>query len=187
MNEKVLAATLEGIKSGGGAAHLLSVCMDGLASESRFLTNQMLAFMDGTSNVVGFVDPNHVGKALRNQLVLGSAAKMVGNHAVDPGLLLLASVPDALVQVKDYASDVAVLRLCSVDTIDKLMRLEGEDNLSVAVTALTLFFVRVFLLCANTTGARRHDSLVMLWCSLIWITSIDGKVLLSIEASRLNI
>jgi len=132
----------------------------------------------GESNVVGFVDPNHVAKALRNQVVLGSAAKTVGSHAVDPGLLLLAGVPDALLQITDFASDVSVLRLCSIETLDKLLRLEDEDEMSVAVTGLTLFFVRIFVLCANTKGECRHDSMVLLWCALVWITSIDGTLLL---------
>jgi len=48
MNERVLEATQRGLGAAAGNAHLVSVCMDGLASESKFLTGQMLTFLKGT-------------------------------------------------------------------------------------------------------------------------------------------
>jgi hypothetical protein len=115
----------------------------------------------GESNVVGFVDPNHVAKALRNQVVLGSAAKTVGSHAVDPGLLLLAGVPDALLQITNFASDVSVLRLCSIETLDKLLRLEDEDEMSVAVTGLShsSLFASLY-----SVPIQRESVVMTVWC-----------------------
>jgi hypothetical protein len=38
--------------------------------EREFIVTQLVSFMDGGTNYVKFVDPNHTAKYLRTQLVL---------------------------------------------------------------------------------------------------------------------
>ena len=63
------------------------------------------------------------------------------------GVLCLAGVSIDLYKVNDYASDVLVLKLCSSDTIDKLLDLvvsSKEDPLNVSFVVITLYFLRTF-------------------------------------------
>ncbi|KAI9906910.1 hypothetical protein PsorP6_003978 [Peronosclerospora sorghi] len=99
---------------------LVSVSCDGLASESDFIRGKLLDFLQSKSSTLGLMDMNHVAKALRSQLVLGSSLITAGANIVDPGLLLEAGIAKALVQVTDYTSDALVLRLGSLQFMDKL-------------------------------------------------------------------
>jgi len=146
-----------------------------LQSESSFVAKGLLLFLEGSSDAVHYLDPNHVAKALRNQIVLGSSLLCVGSHHVDPGLLLLAGVDLDLVRVRDFASDLSVLKLCSVETLKKLNDLVEEENAkSVAVTGITLFFLRLFVMSANATGLDKSRACHSLWCGLLWFTSTRG-------------
>ena len=141
----------------GRPTHLILVCVDGLRSEGPFVTTGMLLFLTGATNQIYYLDPNHVGKAIRNQIVLGSSVLCMGMHHIDPGLLVLAGVDMDLIRVRDFASDECVLKLCSVHTLKKLNDLAEEENaMSVAVTGITLFFLRLFVLCANCTGMDKR-------------------------------
>ena len=64
LNETCVAA----VNEAGGI--LVSVAFDGLATERTFIANKFLHFLRGNSPIVSLVDPNHVGKAIRSQLVL---------------------------------------------------------------------------------------------------------------------
>eukprot|EP00918_Siedleckia_nematoides_P105958 GHVU01231286.1.p1 GENE.GHVU01231286.1~~GHVU01231286.1.p1 ORF type:complete len:750 (-),score=74.81 GHVU01231286.1:231-2339(-) len=154
--------------------HLVSVAADGLSADSNFIREGLMDFMMGLDNCVYFVDPNHAAKAARSQVVLGSSIITMGNALVDPGLLLVAGVKKELYQVADYASDGLVLQLCSSDTLDKLKGIaDSEDASSVSATALTLFFIRIFLVSVNSK-LPVLDRPCMLWCALLWLTSLEG-------------
>jgi len=76
----------------------------------------MLLLLTGATNHIYYLDPSHVGKAIKNQIVLSSSVLCMAMHHVDPGLLLLAGVDMDLIRVHDFALDVCVLELCSVHT-----------------------------------------------------------------------
>ncbi|KAI9918670.1 hypothetical protein PsorP6_012266 [Peronosclerospora sorghi] len=57
---------------------LVSVSCDGLASESDFIRGKLLDFFQSKSSTLGLMDMNHVAKALRSQLVLGSSLITAG-------------------------------------------------------------------------------------------------------------
>ena len=99
--------------------------------------------MNGNSNAVVMTDCNHVAKNIRSQLVLGSDIVTGGKAIFDVGILQLAGISVDLYRVSDYASDILVLKLCSSDTINKLMDLvvtSKKDPLNVAFLAITLYF-----------------------------------------------
>ena len=82
--------------------------------------------------------------------MLGTNIVSRGNAIFDVGLLYLAGVPADLYHVSDYTSDILVLKLCSSNTINKLLNLlisGNEDPLNISFMAMTLYFLRLFI-CA---------------------------------------
>ena len=154
--------------------HLLNISSDGLASERRLVKNQTIQYMEGTSNTVGLMDPNHWGKAGRSQLILGSQIKTIGGIFIDPGLLLLAKVPKEVCIVSDYSSDTKVLQLASTATFDRLEQLENEDDEHVGALGLTLLFLRLFLNAVNSDTMPKKRRLYGIWYSFLWFTSMEG-------------
>ena len=133
--------------------------------------------MNGTSGTVAMTDCNHAAKNIRSQLVLGSEVVTGGNAIFDVGLLCLAGVSVDLYRVSDYASDVLVLKLCSSDTINKLMDLvvtSKEDPLNVAFVAITLYFLRTFLCAYNADEINSEGRISMIWSALMWFSSLEG-------------
>eukprot|EP00918_Siedleckia_nematoides_P004456 GHVU01009917.1.p1 GENE.GHVU01009917.1~~GHVU01009917.1.p1 ORF type:complete len:1028 (+),score=110.56 GHVU01009917.1:417-3500(+) len=156
--------TVDTIKSSEHLS-LVSVAVDGLSAESGFVRDGLLDFMLGVENTVYFVDPNHVAKAVRSQLVLGTSIVTLGDAVVDPGLFLAAGVKQELYRVDDYASDGLVLELCSEATLGKLEAvMETEEANSVVATGLTLFFLRAFLVAVNSKAdISATDRASLLW------------------------
>ncbi|KAI9916865.1 hypothetical protein PsorP6_018113 [Peronosclerospora sorghi] len=134
---------------------LVSVSCDGLASESDFIRGKLLDFLQSKSSTLGLMDMNHVAKALRSQIVLGSSLITAGANIVDLGLLLEAGIAKELVQVTDYTSDALVLRLCSLESMVKLCALSNEEEGTIAATGLCLFFLRTLLIGANSDSLDR--------------------------------
>eukprot|EP00918_Siedleckia_nematoides_P094948 GHVU01208473.1.p1 GENE.GHVU01208473.1~~GHVU01208473.1.p1 ORF type:complete len:668 (+),score=68.59 GHVU01208473.1:414-2417(+) len=155
---------------------LVSVAFDGLSSDSAYVRDGLVEFLVGKRSSVFLLDPNHAAKALRSQLVLGSRVVTLGRHLVDPGLLAVAGVKKELVAVSDFTSDVVVLELCSEETLNKLEAIvKHEEQANVVVTALSLFFLRCFLIAVNTKLAvSSKDRAAMLWACLCWMTSLHG-------------
>ena len=123
--------------------HCISMAFDGLAAEIYFIRRNLISFMKGNSNIVVMTDHNHAAKNIRSQLVLGSDIVTGGKAIFDVGILRLAGISVDLYRVSDYASDILVLKLCSSDTINKLMDLvvtSKKDPLNVAFLAITLYF-----------------------------------------------
>ena len=80
-------------------------------------------------------------------------------------------------RVDDYASDVVVLKLCSSDTIFKLLKLiemGAEDPMNIAFMAMSLYFLRTFICAFNNHGIGSEARITMLWSSLMWFTSLNG-------------
>ena len=105
--------------------------------------------MKENSNTVSMTDCNHAAKNIRSQLVLGTTIVTGGDAAFDVGILRLAGVSSELYRVEDYASDVVVLKLCSSDTVFKLLKLietGAEDPMNISFMAMTLYFLN-FCMC----------------------------------------
>jgi len=169
-NETCVKAVIEA----GGI--LVSVAFDGLSTEQRFIANKLLHFLRGNSRFVGVVDPNHVGKAIRSQLVLGGHFVTVGRRCFDVGLLKLAGISQDLYRVKDFASDAAVLELCTSKSIQKILRnpeIEHEDEGSVMVTLLCMLFLRIFIVTSSSSDVPKKQAMALLWSCLLFFTSID--------------
>ena len=153
---------------------LLNIASDGLSSEQGIIKRQTLDYMAGNCDTVGLMDPNHCFKSCRNQLILGSAMKFVGKTIVDCGLLLLLDIPKELIIVSDFSSDTNVIRLASKQTIEKLLLLDKEENDSVAVMGLCLFFLRLFIDACNSNSMKKDRRLYSIWCAFLWFTSMKG-------------
>ena len=72
---------------------------------------------------------------------------------------------------------MVVLKLCSSETIDKLLNLvvtSKEDPLNVAFMAISLYFLRAFLCAYNTDHINSEGRITMLWSVLMWFSSLDG-------------
>eukprot|EP00957_Ditylum_brightwellii_P109004 8315105-Ditylum_brightwellii.AAC.1 len=63
---------------------LINITSDGLSSEQNLIQNQAKEFMSGKTNTVGFIVPNHLFKAVRSRLILGSSIKSICGIVVDP-------------------------------------------------------------------------------------------------------
>ena len=152
--------------------HCVSIAFDGLSTETHFTRKNLIVFMKGTNNTVSMTDCNHVAKNLRSQLVLGSNIVTGGDAAFDVSILQLAGVSSELYRVDDYASDVVVLKLCSSDTIFKLLKLiemGAEDPMNIAFMATSLYFLRTFICAFNNHGIGSEARITMLWTSLILV------------------
>ena len=133
--------------------------------------------MNGLTNSVVMKDCNHAAKNLRSQLVLGTNIVSGGNAIFDVGLLPLPGVAADLYCVGDYTSDILVLKLCSSNTINKLLNLlisSNKDPLNICFMAMTLYFLRSFICAYNTANLSCEGRVTMLWSALMWFSSLKG-------------
>ena len=108
---------------------------------------------------------------------MGSSVVTGGNAFFDIGLLRMAGINTDLYRVNDYASDVLVLKLCSSDTVSKLLKLieEGcEDPLDIAFVSMCLYFLHTFICAFNCEDISTEGRVTMIWSSLMWFTSLHG-------------
>ena len=75
---------------------LASTANDGVSVDAKFVWRRLLMFLDGSRDSLAMTDPNHNAKNMRYQLFGGNSVVFVGNTAIDPGLLLSASIPKEL-------------------------------------------------------------------------------------------
>ena len=92
---------------------------------------------------------------------------IMGNHSLDPALLHLAGVSAELWRVKDWASNLVLLRLASENTVAKVAKLVNEDVESVPVLCVTLYFLRLKLFAVNTSKENFRDRVCFLWVSTL--------------------
>jgi hypothetical protein len=155
--------------------HMVSITFDGLASETNFIKMHLRNFLYGIGNTVAMTDANHAAKAIRSQLVLGSYVVTCGSGYFDVGLLNKAGVDRDLFRVSDYSSDCVILKLCSLETISKLMLLVGSESPhSIVAIAMSLYFLRMFLTAWNSEGISGDNRVSMFWTAWLWFTSTNG-------------
>lgn len=107
----------------------------------------------GKTDVIGVMDMNHGQKSLWSQIVLGSLVKEIGSIVIDQGLFQLTPVkiPMDWYKVSDYSSDILVLKLCSNETIQKILDIKPADEFDINAIAvlckilLILLFITLFI------------------------------------------
>ena len=169
-----------------GTASLVSVAADGVGCDAKFIQGQLVTFLRGNQDHVGLVDTNHNTKNFRYQGIGGSCVVIMGDHVLDPALLPLAGVAQELWRVKDWASDLVVLRLASADTVAKVATLVNEEAGSVCSLCVTLYFMRLKLYAVNTKKAYYRDRISFLWASMIWLTSFEWKSTMGTNQSNMT-
>ena len=68
-----------------------------------------------------------------------------------------------------------VLELTSLNTVNKLCSLEGESIDSMSALAVTLYFLRMRLYAVNGKILGYQTRVSLMWCSMIWMTSLGYK------------
>jgi hypothetical protein len=151
----------------------ISTSADGVGCDARFIRKQLVLFLSGVLNHVGLVDSNHNYKNFRYQVIGGSCVLVLGNYIIDPQMLVLCGVAKEIWRPTDWASDLLVLKLNSLDTVTKLLRLSDEDVGSTVVLTITLYFTRLKLYAVNAKKANYRDRITFCWAGLLWITSLE--------------
>ena len=108
--------------------------------------------------------------------MLGGHFVTVGKRCFDVGILKLAGILEDLYRVKDFASDAAVLELCSSKSIQKILKnreVEHEDEGSVMVTLLCMLFLRIFIVTSSSSDVPKKQAMALLWSCLLFFTSIN--------------
>jgi hypothetical protein len=155
--------------------YVISVAADGVGCDNSWVVKQLRLFLEGRQRCVGLVDTNHNRKNFLYQFIGASSAVCIGDIIFDTYLFRLAGVGHPLWRVKDFASDLLVLELASVGTIDKLYTLEGQSMDSLAVLIVTLYFLRMRLHAVNAKVLGYRERVCLIWCSIIWTTSLGYK------------
>ena len=76
--------------------------------------------------------------------------------------------------MKDFASDLNVLKLASGKSVFTILSLLPADPVSNKATCITLFFMRMHLFAVNNNGIVTAKTRVfLLWSSLIFMLHID--------------
>ena len=73
--------------------------------------------------------------------------------------------------MKDFASDAAVLELCTSKSIQKILRnseIEHEDEGSVMVTLLCMLFLRIFIVTSSSSDVPKKQAMALLWSCLLF-------------------
>lgn len=169
-----------------GMSSLVSVAADGVGCDAKFIQGQLVSFLRGYTDHVALVDTNHNTKNFRYQGIGGSYVVIMGDHVLDPALLPLGGVAQELWRVKDWASDLVVLRLASVATVAKVATLVDDEAGLVCALCVTLYFMRLKLYAVNTKKAYYRDRISFLWASMIWLTSFEWKSTLCINQSNMT-
>jgi hypothetical protein len=166
-----LRATIE-----DGNAILLNTTTDGVSTEVQWNLLVMLDYIDGKINYVSLPDTNHNVKNSRYQLIGGSSPASIGAYVFDPALIRLSKVNQKLWRVEDFASNAVVLKLASIDTIQKLHMLALQDRINCdvgnhAVTVISLLILRLWVRAVNSRMVPWRDRAVYSWVTLVWFTS----------------
>jgi hypothetical protein len=129
---------------------LVSVATDAL--DGPLMQDMFLKFLRQLNGPVPTIDANHVAKALRNQIVFGTTVKSNSTHVLDAALLL-DTVPEYLHQVKDFASDRDVLRLCEAKCVERII---DADLVHLSMTSSASTY---YQLTSQTNYHQRRSAL----------------------------
>eukprot|EP00957_Ditylum_brightwellii_P017507 1319320-Ditylum_brightwellii.AAC.1 len=105
-----------------------------------------------------------------------SWANVMGFYVLDPWLLKISGVSQELWRVKDYASDLLILRLSSAKTIELLNQLENVCLGSRDVLNTTLYFTGLHLFGVNAKKIWLREWVMYSWATMIWFTSFKKPV-----------
>ena len=175
--KEVVEACIRATNEDGNAV-LLNTTTDGVSTEVQWNLHTTLNYLDSNISYVSLPDTNHNVKNCRYQLVGGSSPASIGGHVFDPALLCLANVTQKLWRVEDFASDALLLKLASVETIQKLVNLTSRDNLNCdvgnyAATVVSLVFLRLRVYAVNARSLPWQDRAIYAWLTVIWFTSFQ--------------
>lgn len=151
---------------------LASVAADGVGCDNHWIMQQLIDYMEGKTRHVGIVDPNHNAKNGRYQYFGGSSSSWMGKYILDPELLRIAHVPKLLWRIKDFASDLLVLKLASYETVNKQCSLVNEDAGCIGIICATLYFMRARLCSVNSKTMGYRDRMILMWTGMLWHTSL---------------
>ena len=145
----------------------------------------MRLFLKGMGIHVGLIDSNHNQKNFWYQFLGGSCVVWLGWYPIDADLFRIAGVSMLYWRIKDFASDLLVLRLASYETVCKIHSLKGQDVGTVAVVCATLYFMRLRLCAVNSTNLKFRDRINFMWTSLLWMTSLGSRSVLGTNQSNM--
>ena len=130
--------------------------MDEVSCDSEFVQDGITSFPRGKRQRTALTDPNHSAKNLRHQLTGGSSVATSGDHPIDDDTLRDAGAQMDLICIADFASDLLVTKLCSGDTIEKILCSDTpHDGPTMASCAcLVLVLARINLLAVNTNDGN---------------------------------
>jgi len=158
--------------------------VDGLRSDSSFVSDNLCAFLLGNWSAPCITDANHNMKNLCYQIIGRNSAVTCGVTVINPGHLQFANIAELLFCVTDWASDKVVLQLTSHDTIKSLKwylvaltslsEVRDDELMSILALVYTLYFIHLHLFCVNNTNLAADSRIYGLWSSVIWFTSLDG-------------
>ena len=171
--------------SRSGQGRFVNFSVDGVLVESRHVWSALCDFLSCKSNHTGPTDANHNMKSWRYQVISGGGT--VGNtiemYVIDADLLRLAGVSINLWRPSDFSSDLLVLKLVSMDTIQRLNDASNPFGSTASgdkgVLALSLFFLRLRLHAVNGKSLPVRHRFVYLWCSMLYLTSIRGASIIT--------
>lgn len=141
---------------------LASIAADRVGCDNHWVNHQLVNFLKGKACHVGLVDTYDKAKSARYQYFGASSATWMGKYIVDPDLLHLACVSIFLLCIKEFASDLLVLKLTLYETVDKLCRLVDKDPGCFGLISTILFFIWARLCLVNSKSLGYHDRIVLM-------------------------
>ena len=174
-NDKIVEGCIDFCKH-NKLVKLVSCAVDGVSVDSSFVRSSIVSFLTGKADHVGQTDTNHNAKSLKYQIFIGgSCCASIGKFIFDQGLLTICGLPLELYRSGDFASDLLVLRLASLSTVEKLSTLTlSQDAGTVGIMCLGLYFMRLNLFAVNSKLLDAQSRIVFIWASMLWVTSIKG-------------
>ncbi len=173
--ENSVQCSCESAAAKEGNACLLNESKDGVSCDVENNKCPNINYLEGKSNTLSLPDNKHNNKNARGQVVTGTSPCSLGSYVLDPWMLKLAEVVREHYRIKDWASDTVVERLCSSDTIVKLLNALQEKKFddvgNCGVLVVTLLFIRLCNYSVNAKNVNWKDRCMYQWCSLLWFSS----------------
>ena len=156
-----------------GNAVLLNSCTDGVSCEVLSNKKFTIDYLTGKINYLSLTDTNHNIKNGRGQVVSGSSAHSIGHYVIDAWQLKMAGVTKSLYRIEDWASDAIVLKLCSPQTILKLLNCKENmmDLGNLCVLTVSLTFLRLRSYAVNTNELPWKERCIYSLCTFLWFSS----------------
>jgi hypothetical protein len=124
-----------------------------VSCDNKFVRRTHVDFFEGKFDSSANTDTNHNMKNLHHQMIIrGNSFATVGIYGKDAGLLVTAGIAEELWNIKDFASDLLVIRLASAQTATKILKLTNQDIATQLVLTVSLLFMRAHLYAVNYKG-----------------------------------